>query len=126
MEDEDAYLSPTKIIWSLLGSPLQPALPLSNQPTPVSTASESESEERCQVRVAILMPYIHASGYSRSRLPPNPRCFMAAYVRLTGVSVVETTEGIMRLGMQNKVWHILRYSSKLKLYLLSRICCVAV
>ena len=45
---------------------------------------------------------------------------------MTGVSVVETTDGIMRLGMQNKVWHILRYSSKLKLYLLSRICCVAV
>jgi hypothetical protein len=67
---------------------------------------------------------IHASG--PNRLPPNPRCLTAAYVRLTDVSVVETTDGVMRHGMQNKVWHITRYSSTLTLRLLPSIRCVTV
>jgi hypothetical protein len=58
MEDDDAYLSPSKIIWSLLGSLPQPALPLSNQLTPQSPSlpkaspnndAKPESPSSCRV-----------------------------------------------------------------------------
>jgi hypothetical protein len=45
MEDDDAYLSPTEVIWSLLGSLPQPALPLSNQPTPQSPSLPKASPD---------------------------------------------------------------------------------